>query len=216
MNPGPAEHWEKVYQARPVDAVSWFSPHLETSLQLIEAACPDHDASIIDVGAGASTLVDDLLARGYRNLHALDLSGTALLASKSRLGAMAGTVTWLHGDVRSFPFGHHQFDLWHDRAVFHFLTDKADRTAYARQLAHALKPGGRLIIATFGPEGPEKCSGLEVVRYDARALQDELGCAFRLLRHRTDPHRTPTGATQQFTYCDFQLSDDRHPGRPGR
>lgn len=206
-------HWDNIYRTRLPSEVSWFSPHLDTSLQLIEAACPDHDAHIIDVGAGASTLVDDLLARGYRSLHALDLSESALLASRSRLGAAADAVTWLSGDVRTFPFDHHRFDLWHDRAVFHFLTDKADQTAYVRQVVHALKPGGHLIIATFGPEGPEKCSGLEVVRYDAQALQDELGRAFRLLWHRTEIHRTPAGAKQQFTYCDFQLVDDRSQGR---
>ena len=197
----PKLHWEKVYQTKQPTEVSWYRPHLDVSLQLIEEATSNRDANIIDVGAGESTLVDDLLADGYRNLYVMDLSSTALDVAKARLAGNASKVNWLCGDVRSFAFGIYHYDVWHDRAVFHFLTDTNDRAAYVRQVAHAVKPGGHVIVATFGPEGPTKCSGLDVVRYDADALHGEFGSAFRLVKHRTELHQTPTGSTQQFTYC---------------
>jgi SAM-dependent methyltransferase len=202
----PRQHWESVYQTKRPTEVSWYRPHLEASLQLIEDAAASRDAHIIDVGAGESTLVDDLLARGYRNLSALDLSATALDVSKGRLGADASRVNWLCGDACTFPFPPQQYDLWHDRAVFHFLTDSADRAAYVRQVVRAVKPGGHVIVATFGPEGPTKCSGLEVRRYGPEALQDEFGSNFHLEKHHTELHRTPMGSTQQFTYCCFRVS----------
>jgi 2-polyprenyl-3-methyl-5-hydroxy-6-metoxy-1,4-benzoquinol methylase len=203
----PQLHWETVYQTKKATEVSWYRPHLEVSLELIEEAEGDRDAHIIDVGAGESTLVDDLLRRGYRNLHAMDLSSTALDVAKARLGADEVRINWLCGDVRTFAFDPHQFDLWHDRAVFHFLTDANDRIAYVRQVGYAVKPGGHVIVATFGPEGPTKCSGLDVVRYDPEALHNEFGSAFRLIEHRTELHQTPTDSTQQFTYCYCKLSD---------
>jgi 2-polyprenyl-3-methyl-5-hydroxy-6-metoxy-1,4-benzoquinol methylase len=203
----PRLHWEKVYKTKQPTEVSWYRPHLEISLQLIEEAAPNRDAHIIDVGAGESTLIDDLLARGYRNLYALDLSSTALDVAKARLGASVAKISWLCADVRTYAFGRHQYDVWHDRAVFHFLTDANDRVAYVRQVAHAVKPGGHVIVATFGPEGPTRCSGLDVVRYDPGALHDEFGTAFRLVKHRTELHQTPTGSTQQFTYCYCKLAE---------
>ena len=203
----PKLHWENVYQTKRPTEVSWYRPHLEVSIQLIEEAAGNREAHIIDVGAGESTLVDDLLRRGYRNLYALDLSSTALEVAKARLGADAGRVNWLCGDVRTLAFTRHHFDLWHDRAVFHFLTDTNDRMAYVRQVAHAVKPGGHVIVATFGPEGPTKCSGLDVVRYGPEALHNEFGSAFRLIEHRTELHRTPMGSTQQFTYCYCKIAD---------
>jgi SAM-dependent methyltransferase len=166
----------------------------------------DRGAHIIDVGAGESTLVDDLLAREYRNLYALDLSATALDVARARLGADASRINWLCGDVCTFPFPPQQYDLWHDRAVFHFLTDAADRARYVRQVARAVKPGGHVVIATFGPEGPARCSGLEVMRYGPEALRGEFGSDFRLVKHSTDLHETPKGSTQQFTYCCCRLS----------
>ena len=202
----PKLHWEKVYQTKQPTEVSWYRPHLEVSLQLIEEAAPNRDASIVDVGAGESTLVDDLLARGYQNVYAMDLSSTALDVAKARLGENANKVNWLRGDVRTFAFGPHQFDVWHDRAVFHFLTNANDRVTYVRQVARAVKPGGHVVVATFGPEGPTKCSGLDVVRYDANALHDEFGTTFRLVKHRTELHQTPMGSTQQFTYCYCKIS----------
>jgi SAM-dependent methyltransferase len=207
MGTEPRSHWEQVYRTKQPTEVSWYRPHLEVSLDLIEDAVPDRDAAIIDVGAGESTLVDDLLARGYRNLYVLDISQTALDVAKARLGAAVARVHWLRGDIRTFAFDAKAFDLWHDRAVFHFLTDAADRAAYVRQAARAVKPGGHVIVATFGPEGPVRCSGLDVVRYDPEALHDEFGSAFRLVEHRNELHRTPSGSTQQFTYCYCKLTE---------
>lgn len=211
----PRQHWESVYQTRRPTEVSWYQPHLEVSLHLIEDAVANRDAHIVDVGAGESTLVDDLLARGYRNLHALDLSTTALDVAKARLGADASRINWLYGDVLTFPFPPQQFDLWHDRAVFHFLTDSADRAAYVRQVARAVKPSGHVIVATFGPEGPTKCSGLEVMRYGPEALHDEFGSDFRLVKHHTELHQTPMGSTQQFTYCYCRVSRVHERNRRG-
>jgi len=199
-------HWEKVYATKDPTKVSWYRPHLETSLQLITDAAGDRDARIIDVGGGESTLVDDLLAGGYRNVSVLDISSTALTVAKARIGAAADTVHWLSGDVTTFAFPRHHYDVWHDRAVFHFLTDAASRAAYVRQVAHAVRPGGHVIVATFGPEGPTKCSGLDVVRYDPDTLHDQFGPSFQLEKHLTELHRTPAGSTQQFTYCFCRLS----------
>lgn len=194
-------HWEGVYRTKRPTEVSWYRRHLEMSLELIEEAAPGLAAAIVDVGAGESTLIDDLLVRGYHNLHAMDLSSTALDIAKARLGQHGGAVHWHSGDVRTFPFKRHQYDVWHDRAVFHFLTGARDRHAYVRQVLHAVKPGGHVIVATFGPEGPGKCSGLKVARYDAETLHEQFGTAFQLVRHMTEIHRTPSSATQQFTYC---------------
>ena len=201
------QHWEQVYRTKQPNEVSWYAPHLETSLRLIEGAAPSRDAAIVDVGGGEATLVDDLLDRGYRHLSILDVSATALDVARARLGERAGAVDWLRGDVATFPFPRCHFDVWHDRAVFHFLTDPKDRAAYVGQVARAVKPGGHVIVATFGPEGPTKCSGLDVVRYGPDALHDEFGPSFRVLEHLTEMHQTPTGATQQFTYCYCKTSD---------
>jgi 2-polyprenyl-3-methyl-5-hydroxy-6-metoxy-1,4-benzoquinol methylase len=179
---------------------------LEISLQLIDDAAPNRNAQIIDVGGGESTLVDDLLAREYRNVYVLDVSSMALEVARERLSASADRATWLCGDVTTFGFSRHQFDVWHDRAVFHFLTDSKDRAAYVRQVAHAVKPGGHVIVATFGPEGPTTCSGLNVIRYDPDTLHDEFGATFRLVKHHTELHQTPAGSMQQFIYCYCNIS----------
>lgn len=194
-------HWEKVYRGKPPDAFSWYRPHLETSLDLIERAAAGHLASIIDVGGGESTLVDDLLTRGYHNVTVLDISPTALEVSKARLGPRAERVQWIAGDVNKAGLAPQSYDVWHDRAVFHFLTSDDERMAYVRQVARAVKPGGHVIVSTFGPEGPQKCSGLDVVRYDAGSLHDQFGGRFRLMESRKELHRTPFGTTQQFLYC---------------
>jgi 2-polyprenyl-3-methyl-5-hydroxy-6-metoxy-1,4-benzoquinol methylase len=179
------------------------------SLRLIEEAAPNHDAQIVDVGGGESTLVDDLLASGYRGLSILDISSTALHVAKERLGANAAKVNWLCGDVTTFGFVRQQFDVWHDRAVFHFLTDAKDRAAYVRQVVHAVKPGGYVIVATFGPEGPTTCSGLNVVRYDSDDLHGEFGARFQLVKHHTELHQTPAGSIQQFIYWYCNVSGAR-------
>ena len=201
----PKSHWEKVYRTKQANEVSWYRRHLDVSLRLIEEAVPNRDAKIIDVGGGESTLVDDLLARGYRNVAVLDISLIALDVAKERLGDSADTVNWLCGDVTAITFPRHQYDVWHDRAVFHFLTQSKERAAYVRQVANAVKPGGHVIVATFGPEGPTQCSGLTVVRYDADALHNEFGTSFQLVKHLTELHQTPTGSIQQFTYCYCNL-----------
>ena len=194
-------HWEKIYSEKAPNAVSWYRPHLETSLDLIEQAGAGASASVIDVGGGESTLVDDLLTRGYENITVLDISQTAIDANKKRLGTPSERVHWLVADITRDELGPSAYDVWHDRAVFHFLTSPSDRVAYARQVTRAVKHGGSVIVSTFGPEGPTKCSGLEVVRYDAESLHQQFGARFRLLDSREEMHHTPFGAVQQFLYC---------------
>jgi len=160
-------HWENIYSTMAPDAVSWYRPHLELSLELIRRAAPELSVSISDVGGGESTLVDDLIGQGYENITVLDISRIAIEATRKRLGAVSGRVHWLVADITDTQLEHGAYDVWHDRAVFHFLTAPNDRVAYVRQVANAVKPGGHVIVSTFGPEGPTKCSGLDVVRYDA-------------------------------------------------
>ncbi len=194
------QHWEKVYSSKATDQVSWFQPHAASSLRLI-ADCAGTDAHIIDVGGGASVLVDDLLDTGYRNLTVLDLAESALAVSRARLGARAQSVQWIAADVTRADLPAARYDVWHDRAVFHFLTDPADRARYVDQVLKSVKPGGRVIIAAFGPGGPLQCSGLDVVRYAPDALHAEFGARFRLIGHETEIHRTPAGGEQEFVYC---------------
>lgn len=194
------QHWESVYRSKAAGDVSWFQPHAASSLRLIEG-CTDRDAHIIDVGGGASVLVDDLLDAGYRNLTVLDLAESALAASRSRLGARAQSVQWIAGDITGAELPVARYDVWHDRAVFHFLTAPADRAHYVGQVLKSVKPGGHVIIAAFGPGGPLQCSGLDVVRYAPDALHAEFGAPFRLLRHETEIHHTPSGQEQEFVYC---------------
>ena len=199
------DHWNQIYSTKASDQVSWYSPQLSVSLDLIEHASIPQSAYIIDVGGGESTLVDDLLASGYMNLTVLDISQTAIDACKHRLGTDGERVHWIAADITLVEFGESQFDLWHDRAVFHFLTTQEGRTAYVRQLTQAVKVGGHVIIGTFGPEGPTRCSGLDVVRYDAESLHNEFGGRFRLVESSEKLHYTPSGAVQQFLYCHFRL-----------
>jgi SAM-dependent methyltransferase len=201
------QHWEGVYRSKRPDEVSWYRPHLDVSLELIERLAQDRDARVIDVGGGESTLVDDLVSRGYRNVTVLDLSATALEVAKARLGAGASLATWRVGDVCGVPLPAQAFDVWHDRAVFHFLTRPEDRAAYVRQASRAMRVGGHVVVATFGPDGPLQCSGLDVVRYDAQSLHGEFGRRFRLLDHRTELHRTPAGRIQPFIYCYCRVDE---------
>lgn len=194
-------HWERVYRSKAVDEVSWYRPHLDVSLRLIDDAAPDRSSAIIDVGGGEATLVDDLVARGYADVTVLDISPAAIDVARTRLGPAAALVHWITGDITQVELELGRYDLWHDRAVFHFLTKAEDRAAYVRQVARAVKPGGHVIVATFGPEGPESCSGLDVVRYDSETLHGQFGPKFRLLESVTELHETPWGAPQQFMYC---------------
>jgi 2-polyprenyl-3-methyl-5-hydroxy-6-metoxy-1,4-benzoquinol methylase len=194
-------HWEKVYGEKAPNAVSWYTPHLVRSLEIIERAAPSHSTSIIDVGGGESTLVDDLLARGYQNVTVLDVSQIAIDVTKKRLGIASESVRWIVADVTKAEFAPRAYDVWHDRAVFHFLTAADERLEYVRKVANAVKPGGHILVSTFGAEGPTKCSGLDVVRYDAQSLHREFGVRFRLLESFEELHRTPFGTDQQFLYC---------------
>lgn len=195
------EHWEHIYATKAPDQVSWYSPHLQPSLFLIERTGVPCNGSIIDVGGGESTLVDDLLCRGYQNITVLDISRNAIDANRHRLGQNAERVRWIAADITNVELEPAQFDVWHDRAVFHFLTSPEARAAYVRQVCSAVKPGGHVIIGTFGPEGPSRCSGLDVVRYDADQLHCEFGTRFRMLGSTRHMHRTPFGTVQQFLYC---------------
>jgi len=194
-------HWNKVFSTKAPDAVSWYRPHLEVSLDLIERRVPAKSGSIIDVGAGESTLVDDLLARGCREITILDVSKTAIEITRDRLGPAAEQVSWIVGDITQISLPVRSFDVWHDRAVFHFLVDPEQRKRYVQAALNAVRPGGHVIVSAFGPEGPTKCSGLDVMRYDAEALHGEFGRRFRIEETSEESHRTPWGTAQQFVYC---------------
>jgi len=194
-------HWENVYQTKSPEEMSWYEAHLATSLEWILEAAPNHSSSIIDVGGGASTLTDDLHVRGFRSLTVLDISPTAIARSQERLGTAAEDINWMICDVTHCSLPNTAFDIWHDRAVFHFLTEQEERSSYVKQLATALKPSGQVIIATLSIHGPRSCSGLAVSRYDAQSLQKEFGAEFRLLKSATLTHQTPSGALQEFLYC---------------
>lgn len=197
----PENHWEQVYRTKAPDAVSWFRPHLERSLALIAKAAANLSSAVIDIGGGESTLVDDLLAAGYQDVSVLDISQVAVDVTRARLGAAGNSVTWWVDDITKAVLPTARYDVWHDRAVFHFLTDEAQRQAYVDLVMRAVKPGGHVIVATFGPEGPTKCSGLDVVRYDTEGLHSEFGAAFQLVESATELHETPFGTSQQFLYC---------------
>jgi len=191
--------WENIYASKSAQEVSWYREHLNTSLDFIQKCRLAPDASIIDVGGGASTLADDLCALGYVNVSVLDISKTSLEKARQRLGALADRVQWMEGDMTrvQLPFQH--YDLWHDRAVFHFLTDSSAQQAYVKAATRAVKSGGYIIIATFSPEGPAKCSGLPVQRYDAETLARKFSDCV-LLDSQMEIHQTPSGTSQSFTY----------------
>lgn len=197
------DHWESVYSNKKSTEVSWYQQHPEYSLNLIKATGVDTSARIIDIGGGASTLVDFLLDAGYQNISVLDIAHSAIEQAKSRLGNRADKVEWLERDITEFS-ADVDFDLWHDRAVFHFLKDEADRSSYVSALSSALKPDAHVIIATFGLDGPEKCSGLEVVRYSPETMSAVLGNNFELVETSTEEHKTPGEASQSFVYCRFR------------
>jgi len=200
------DHWERVYTAKPVTAVSWYQDHAAQSLQLIRGTGVPRSAAVIDVGGGASTLVDDLLDDGWHKLTVLDLSAAALQAARQRLGPRAQTVHWLEANITEVQLPRHAYDVWHDRAVFHFLTADADRRAYVTAVQRAVKPGGHVIVATFAEDGPTQCSGLPVMRYTPTELHAQFGDAFSLLKQEREEHHTPGGAVQKFIYCYCRLA----------
>src|SRR5579859_4404851 len=197
------DHWEAVYTTRGEAGVSWFQDSPSPSLELIERLKPTNDSRIIDIGGGASRLVDALLDRGFRHPTVLDISQGALDLACLRLGRRASQVRWIVEDVTHWePSG--RFDIWHDRAAFHFLVEASDRAAYVARLTRALKPGGHAIIAPFAPDGPEKCSGLPVYRTDTKGLATQLGAAFTLVDSRRHDHVTPSHSSQRFQFSVFQ------------
>jgi SAM-dependent methyltransferase len=193
-------HWEGVYRQKSASEVSWYQPHLKQSLLLISEARLPTTASIVDVGGGASTLVDDLLGLGYTDITVIDLAASALVQSKERLGDRAESVRWLAGDATTDLLASASVDLWHDRAVFHFLTDEARRMAYIQQVERCVRPGKFVVLSTFAPDGPERCSGLPVARYSPDELAAALGPAFEKLADAREHHTSPSGAAQSFSY----------------
>ncbi|MGJ4943319.1 class I SAM-dependent methyltransferase [Bradyrhizobium sp. HKCCYLS1011] len=198
-------HWQAVYTSKAETEVSWYQDNPATSLRLIRDANAAPASRLIDIGGGASRLVDALLAAGYRALTVLDISAAALEAARARLGAAGAKVEWITADVTTW-MPQQRYDIWHDRAAFHFLTEERDRRAYVERMREAVVPGGQIIIGTFALDGPEKCSGLLVQRYDAQSLADTLGPSFELLDSCTEAHRTPWDSVQQFQFSRFRRS----------
>lgn len=197
-------HWDNIYGSKATDQLSWFQLQPEPSLQLIQQRAVSLQAQIIDVGGGASLLVNALLSQGYKHLTVLDLSERALATAQQRLAAEASNVIWMVGDILSIALPRQGYDIWHDRAVFHFLVDPDDRQHYAEQVARSLKPGGHLILATFAQDGPKQCSGLPVVRHSAESLQQVFGQQMTLQHQRHITHITPSGVDQKFLYTVWQ------------
>ncbi|WP_049622054.1 class I SAM-dependent methyltransferase [Frateuria defendens] len=200
MNAMRQAHWDAVYSAKSEAQTSWFRPHLEASLRLIDALDLPRDLPVLDVGGGRSTLVDDLLARGFTDVSVLDLSAVALAEAKRHLGARAQTVRWIVGDVTEVALPAAHFALWHDRATFHFLSEAGDRARYVASAVRAVRPGGFAVVGTFAADGPERCTGLPVVRYDALSPAAVFAPAYEPVTEHRDVHRTPSGNEQAFTY----------------
>jgi SAM-dependent methyltransferase len=196
-------HWENVYTTKGEREVSWFEDSPTFSFDLIRSTGVSTSASIIDIGAGASRLVDALINEGFEAVTVLDLSKKALATAKARLGPLGEKVRWVVADVTTWrPF--QIYDVWHDRAAFHFLTEPKDRAAYAERVSSAVRSGGHVIIGTFAPDGPERCSGLQVIRHDAASLSRMLGSEFALTESRPHVHKTPWGSTQRFQFSRFR------------
>ncbi len=198
------QHWQQVYSTKTTDQVGWYAPHLTTSVRWITDLNLDPDDPIIDVGGGASTLVDDLLDKGYRDISVLDLSDRAMSAVRERLGTSASQISWLLGDVTEIELPISHFKLWHDRALFHFLIEPEQQKKYRDKLLQALTPGGHFIIGVFELEAPPQCSGLPVQRYNVEKLNAIFGTEFNLKHHQNEIHQTPSGVEQKYLYCLFQ------------
>ncbi|GAC1654798.1 MAG: class I SAM-dependent methyltransferase [Mycobacterium sp.] len=199
-------HWEEIYTRTSPLQVSWYQANPRQSLAMIKQAAPDRRAPIIDIGGGTSVLVDMLLDEHYHSITVLDIAPTALTVAQARLGERATLVTWVAADITAVALPAHTYALWHDRAVFHFLTQADDRRRYVAVLRQALRPDGHLIMATFAADGPDRCSGLDVVRYTPATLAQELGSDFQLIDQVYEAHQAPGGTIQQFMYCYFSLN----------
>jgi SAM-dependent methyltransferase len=197
-------HWEHVYRTKAPTEVSWYQPEARLSLDLIRRVAPDRAAPIIDVGGGASTLVDGLVEAGYKEVTVLDLAPTALAKAQERMGERARCAMWVTADILKVSLPAARYAVWHDRAVFHFLTDAHDRARYVDQARRAVQPGGHVIVASFSLDGPSRCSGLEVVRYSPETMHAAFGEGFRLLESMREDHHTPTGSLQAFIYCLYR------------
>ena len=202
-HPDWKDHWEGLYTQKNPAEVNWYQSHPQHSLSLVGDTGMGTAASIIDVGGGASTLVDYLLQAGYRDITVLDIARTAIERAQQRLGDLSQQITWVEGDITDYSAGR-TFDIWHDRAVFHYLTLDRDRDLYMKALHNSLKPGGQVIIATFSDIGPSQCSGLDITRYNPGSLGLALGSELHLVETLTEEHRTPDGGLQQFVYCRFR------------
>jgi ubiquinone/menaquinone biosynthesis C-methylase UbiE len=194
-------HWEHIYRAKASTELSWYQQESRLSLELIRQVVTDYNDPIIDVGGGASPLVDGLLSAGYRSVTVLDLADAALKQAQTRLGALAPRITWIVADILEAVLPTSAYAFWHDRAVFHFLTDPRDRTRYVAQVRRAVRPGGYVLVASFAADGPTHCSGLEVARYSPKELHAQFGADFRLVESVRETHTTPGGSTQPFLYC---------------
>jgi SAM-dependent methyltransferase len=210
-DPGAEGHWQDVYGRREPAQVSWFEPVPATSLAWITKANLPADAAILDAGGGVSTLAGELVGRGYGDVTVADISTSAIERAKTELGGVGERITWIQADLRSHGFDR-RYDLWHDRAVFHFMVDDGDRDGYLAVLHSAIRPGGHLILATFGPEGPTECSNLPVQRYSAEQLSDLLAVDFKLIDSQLTTHRTPSDLRQQFLYAHFRRSAEEGEG----
>jgi len=197
------DHWNKAYAEKPTEGLSWYQPDPAKSLDLITDCLDGPDPVIADIGGGASLLVDHLLNRGFQNIMVLDISDEAIRLAKLRLGSKSGMVQWHVGNVADFDPSR-PIDLWHDRAVLHFLTDERDRAHYHSSLENSLSERGRGVIATFAPDGPKRCSGLPVVRYGPDEMRAFLGSRFRLLDFVRETHVTPRGVEQRFMFFRFE------------
>lgn len=200
------EHWENVYRSKAADAVSWYRPHLEISLGLIERSAKSKTAAILDIGGGASTLVDDLLAARFEDLTVLDVAEPALAVARERLGDASKRVRWVTADFLDTELESQRYDVCHDRAVFHFLNEPADQIRYFEQVSRILRPDGTLIAATFAMEGPERCSGLRVSRYDEDAMRRVAGGRFAVVESQRESHHTPWGSVQEMMYFVLRRS----------
>jgi 2-polyprenyl-3-methyl-5-hydroxy-6-metoxy-1,4-benzoquinol methylase len=201
-------HWEKVYQDSEPTKLGWYRQHLEGSLELIGQTGVTRSTQVIDVGGGCSTLVDDLLDLGFKNISILDISSRAIQVAKERLSNRGNGISWIEADITQVSLTRFYYDLWHDRAVFHFLTRPEDRRAYVTAVEQSIKPGGHMIIATFSLAAPPRCSGLDVIRYSAESLYDEFRKSFLLIRSFKQEHITPSHVKQQYIYCYFKKTDD--------